>query len=198
MTCRNHVDVEEGVRLCTRCRMPYCGDCLVTIHGAPYCAACKTEKLLDVQSGTDAAAVLPLANIGRRFAAVIIDRMLFGFAVFAAVLIVSLFVASSKSDPEAIGFTLLGIFGGLYLGMIVYEGLMLASRGQTLGKIAMKIKVVRPDGLSITTGQAWGRTLLRSIMVSLLFLLNYIPAFVTKEKTCLHDLVANTRVVTID
>src|SRR5947207_4040646 len=110
MICRNHVDVEEGVRLCTRCRMPYCGDCLVTIHGAPYCAVCKTEKLLDVQSGTDTAAP-PLASIGRRFAAVIIDRMLFGFAVLAAILIVSLFVATSKTDPEAVGFPILGIFG---------------------------------------------------------------------------------------
>ena len=45
---------------------------------------------------------------------------------------------------------------------------MLSRRGQTLGKIALKIKVVRPDGSPITTGQAWGRSLLRGIMIHVL------------------------------
>jgi len=196
MICRNHVDVEEGVQPCARCGEPYCSDCLVILHGRPYCAVCKTEKLLDVQSGSDSA-VLPLANIGRRFAAIFIDRILFGFVAVAGFLLLALFM-TTKNDPAMIGFGILGIFGGLYLCLIAYEGLMLASRGQTLGKMAMKIRVVRPDGTPITTGQAWGRTLLRGIMISFLFLLNYIPAFVTKERTCLHDLVANTRVVSID
>jgi len=31
-----------------------------------------------------------------------------------------------------------------------------------------------------------------------LALLNYIPALATKEKTCIHDLVAGTRVVNVD
>lgn len=197
MICRNHVDVEEGVRLCARCRMPYCGDCLVTIHGEPYCAVCKTEKLLDIQSGANAAE-LPLASIGRRFAAIFIDRMLFGVVLVAIIISLVFVLARAKGDEESNVFAFVGAALVAYLGLIAYEALMLAARGQTLGKMAMKIKVVRPDGTTISTGQAWGRALLRSIMVSLLFLLNYIPAFVTKDKTCLHDLVANTRVVTID
>jgi uncharacterized RDD family membrane protein YckC len=197
MICRNHVDVEEGVRPCARCGLDFCADCLVSLHGLPYCATCKTEKLLDVQSGSDNA-VLPLANLGRRFAAFFIDRMLFGMTLMALFIVFILIMAGGKNNEGMVGVGAIGVVIGLYAGLILYEALMLSSRGQTLGKMAMKIKVVRPDGTSITTGQAWGRAALRGIMVSILFLLNYIPAFVTKDRTCLHDLVANTRVVAID
>jgi uncharacterized RDD family membrane protein YckC len=81
------------------------------------------------------------------------------------------------------------------IGQFVYEGLMLAARGQTVGKIAMKVKVVRPDGSDISTGQAWGRAAMRHVLVSCLCIINYLPAFFTLEKTTLHDMVASTRVV---
>jgi hypothetical protein len=36
---------------------------------------------------------------------------------------------------------------------------------------------------------------MRQVLASCLSIFDYIPAFFTKERTCLHDLVANTRVV---
>jgi len=60
--------------------------------------------------------------------------------------------------------------------------------------MALKVKVVRPDGTPITGGQAWGRALSRALL-GFLYLVDYIPAFFTKEKTTLHDLIARTRVV---
>jgi uncharacterized RDD family membrane protein YckC len=195
MICRNHVDVSEGVQPCARCGMSFCGDCVVMIHGQPYCATCKSEKLLDVQSGTDGGR-LPLATIGRRFAALWIDRMMFVVAVIAVILAGTLFSDIGKSD--SLGAAIIAAIGAIFLGYIVYEALMLSRRGQTVGKIALKIRVVRPDGSPITTSQAWGRSLLRGVMVHVLSLLNYIPALATKEKTCIHDLVANTRVINVD
>lgn len=194
MICQNHVDVDEGVSPCTRCGVNFCGDCVVVIHGQPYCATCKSEKLLDVQSGTDRGH-LPLATVGRRLAALFIDRLLFG-GTGVAVVIAAVFFAKPESDTFFI--VLFGGIGLAYVGLIVYEGFMLSARGQTLGKMALKIRVVRPDGTVITTGQAWGRAVLRGVMIHVLSLLNYIPALVTKEKTCIHDLVAGTRVISID
>src|SRR5436305_7391281 len=74
MICRNHVDVSEGVRRCSRCGTPFCRDCLVEIGGAPYCAMCKTEQLLDVRSGVSGP--LDLATIGKRFLAVLVDGII--------------------------------------------------------------------------------------------------------------------------
>jgi uncharacterized RDD family membrane protein YckC len=80
---------------------------------------------------------------------------------------------------------------------------MLQLRGQTLGKMARGLKVVRPDGGDISTGQAWVRPLVRdgigflSAFAPCASLVNYLWAMFTKEKTCLHDLAAKTRVVKV-
>lgn len=199
MICRNHVDVSEGVRLCARCRQPYCTDCVVTIQGQPFCAVCKSEKLLDVQSGSDAA-VLRLASIGRRFAAQWVDgfvfslplMVLFGGAVFVAS------IAGKMENGAFFGISFLVLMVVYFLGSIAYDALMLARRGQTLGKMLLRIRVVRPDGSPISTSQAWGRAAIRGVMVHLLALVNYLPVFFTNERTCVHDMAAKTRVVSID
>jgi len=199
MVCQNHIDVTEGVRRCARCGGTFCGDCLVTIGGQPYCAVCKNEKVMDVQSGTDAS-TLQLATIGRRAGAIIIDNMVVGipawilFFVFA----VALTPMMKGGGEAAFGFLFVGVILLVFVGFVSYEALMLTRNGQTLGKMALHIRVVRPDGSAISAGQAWGRALMRVVLIHVLALLNYIPAFVTKDKTCLHDMVAKTRVVQAD
>jgi uncharacterized RDD family membrane protein YckC len=191
LSCRNHPDVIEGLRYCSRCGQPYCPDCLVNIRGNSYCATCKNEQLLDLSSGVDPNA-LELAGVGRRFGALLIDGLLLSIPVMIVVGI-SIAVAMSNKDFNPLWIQP-AIFGSVFF-YVVYEALMLGARGQTLGKIALKIKVVRPDGTPISKGQAWGRSFMRQILASCLSIFNYLPAFFTKERTCLHDLVANTRVV---
>src|SRR5258708_31367801 len=193
--CRNHWDVVEGLRQCSRCGQTFCRDCLVGINGRPYCAGCKNEQLLDVRSGVAMAANLDLADPGRRFVALLIDGFITGipFIVLMTVAMVSIFSANRMTPETILWFQ--PLMWLLVVGQFVYEGLMLAARGQTVGKIAMKIKVVRPDGSDISTGQAWGRAAMRHILASCLCIINYLPAFFTQEKTTLHDMVASTRVV---
>ena len=191
MSCRNHPDVLEGLRLCTRCSGPFCKDCLVDIQGRPYCATCKREQLLDVRSGVDRT-VLNLAGIGRRFGAIFIDGLLINIPLYIVIFFVMIGPASRGEEPALwvnfIGFPFMII-------NIVYEGLMLQYRnGQTVGKKALNVRVVRPDGSPISPGQAWGRTAMRTVL-GCLWIVDYIPAFFTQEKTTLHDMIANTRVV---
>lgn len=193
--CRNHWDVVEGLRPCSRCGQTFCRDCLVDINGRAYCASCKNEQLLDVRSGVTVATNLDLADPGRRFVALFIDGFVVGLP-FIVLMIVAMVGAFSTNhlSPEAMMW--LQPLSWLWIiGQFVYEGLMLAARGQTVGKIAMKVKVVRPDGSDISTGQAWGRAAMRHVLVSCLCIINYLPAFFTQEKTTLHDMVASTRVV---
>jgi uncharacterized RDD family membrane protein YckC len=160
----------------------------------PYCASCKNEQLLDVQSGVRTSGSLNLADPLRRFVALLLDGLIVGFPLGLIVAIVVVIIASSGKE-EAL-MVVLPFVWLLALGaMPVYEGIMLSKRGQTFGKMAMKIKVVRIDGSDITTGQAWGRAAMRAVMQSCLALINYLPAFFTQEKTALHDMVASTRVV---
>jgi uncharacterized RDD family membrane protein YckC len=194
MICRNHVDVSEGVRRCSRCGAGFCGDCLVTIDGRPYCATCKTEQLMDVRSGVDRTS-MSYGGMLKRFGAQILDGLLQAvpsYAIMFAVMFGSGMMNNPSAEPSPL---LLVMYIPFFLIPVVYEGLMLSLKdGQTVGKMALNLRVVRPDGSSITRGQAWGRAVMR-VVLSCLWIVDYIPAFFTDEKTTLHDLVAGTRVI---
>ena len=192
VSCTNHWEVIEGLEHCSRCTLPFCGDCLVTIGGARYCAHCKDEQMRDVVSGV---AGVQLASRLRRFAAIWIDGLITAIPLWTVIFSLygfSLFGRMARGVVPP-GMRYLSYSAGVIF--FVYEGLMLASRGQTLGKMALRIKVVRADGSPISKGQAWGRSAVRAIMLSFLAILNYLPVLLTKEKTCVHDMAAKTRVV---
>jgi uncharacterized RDD family membrane protein YckC len=197
MTCRNHPDVSEDLRRCSRCGGTFCRDCLVDMQGLPYCAACKSEQLLDVRSGVDRT-VRQYAGIGARFGAMFIDGLIVNIPMMGVLIFFAVFAAMStaktQSEPPfwinfiSIPFMFVSFF---------YEALMLQyKKGQTLGKMAVKVKVVRVDGSDISSGQAWGRAGMR-LVLGCFWIADYIPAFFTQDKTTLHDMVAGTRVVEI-
>jgi uncharacterized RDD family membrane protein YckC len=185
-----------GVVRCRRCEKTFCRNCVVALRGQYYCAQCKGQQVRDIQSGTEAGA-LELASIGRRFAAMWVDSMVAMVVVVPAVF--AIVMTGPGTSPQAAeaamnGLVLFATIGAVIL-MLLYEGLMLARRGQTLGKMAVGIKVVTPEGRDIGTGQAWGRAVLRQIFWSYLAFINYLPALFTKQKTAIHDLACKTRVV---
>ena len=188
MLCRTHVDVAEGVRRCARCGTPYCPDCLVEIAGRPYCATCKNEQLLDLQSGVQHGQ-LALASRWNRFGALIVDGLLIAIPMWA-IMFLMIFMVPADGEPP-LWMQLIGVPFSIL--SIIYEALMLQYKnGQTLGKMALKVRVVRPDGSPISGGQAWGRVAIRTILGCGI---DYIPALFTQEKTAIHDMVAGTRVV---
>jgi uncharacterized RDD family membrane protein YckC len=184
MICRNHVDVSEGVRRCGRCGSTFCRDCLVEIGGKPYCATCKTEQLLDVRSGVSGP--LDLAAIGRRFWAYLADAVILyvvnfamGFAIGVAMRGGTQWVLSCVSVLFSLVIT------------ISYDGFMTAASGQTLGKKALRVKVVSETGADVTTGQAWGRAAAKLIPFSA------VVALFNNDRKGIHDMLARTRVVNI-
>lgn len=196
MICRNHIDVSEGVRQCTRCGGTFCGNCLVDIGDHPYCADCKTQQLLDARSGVDRT-VLQYASLLKRFGAVLLDNLVLCIPNVALVAVV-LTLTGSWSDPNEAGGWMQLANVPAFAFAIGYEALMLILKnGQTLGKMATGVRVVRPDGSPITNGQAWGRAVMRTVL-GCLIIVDYIPAFFTEEKTTLHDMIAGTRVVDAD
>jgi uncharacterized RDD family membrane protein YckC len=191
--CRNHPDLIEGIRHCSRCGGPFCRDCLVTVGDRLYCQTCKIEQLRDLQSGVDRTR-LNYAGGGRRFLALLLDRLIVVLPPYA--LFIILMIVTEKDGEPSLWPMLLLI--PIIFGMPFYEALMMHYRqGQTLGKKALGLRVVRVDGSPITAGQAWGRAFLRLAFESCISIIDYIPAFFTDEKTTLHDMTAGTRVVDV-
>ncbi len=192
MLCRNHVDVSEGIRRCSRCGTTFCRDCLVEIHGHPYCATCKTEQLLDVRSGVDQT-VLNYAGVGKRFGAVLIDGLIVTMPIYLVFLAAMFLPTRSGGEPNM--FIVAPAYILLIIAQPIYEGLMFSRKnGQTIGKSAMKVRVVRPDGSPMTPGQCWGRAF-GKMLLGCAGIFDYLPAIFTKDKTTLHDMVAKTRVI---
>jgi uncharacterized RDD family membrane protein YckC len=203
MPCQNHPSLDDRLTRCTRCGESFCPDCIVQIGGYPYCAVCKDEAMRDLRSGLAAhqGRALEMASLGRRFLALFVDNMIVWIPLLILFFVMAvpnnLFkeVGSSTPSPAFIVFQILISLGYVGFG-VVYEGVMLASGGQTVGKKLLHIKVVTPDGNDITRGQAWTRALVRHLLGAVLCLgfVDYLVAF-GQERTCIHDHAARTRVV---
>jgi uncharacterized RDD family membrane protein YckC len=191
--CLNHFDAIEGLQHCARCGRVFCNDCLVMLGGLPYCAACKNEQALDIQSGVNPMAT-QYAGIGRRFLALLIDTIVVGIPmqVFSGVIQASTIFFKSV----ALQFTAIGVVTLISMAVTVaYEALMLLKRnGQTIGKLALQIRVVRVDGSPLSPREAWLRPVVR-VFTAMLCGADYFPALFTVEKTAIHDMAAATRVV---
>ena len=148
--------------------------------------------------------VLQMATIGKRFVALLVDQMILLIPALALMLAIAvpngLFKEAGAADPSPAFLMFQVLFSLAWMGFgIAYEGTMLASGGQTVGKKLLRIKVVTPEGNDITSGQAWTRAAVRHVMSAVLCLgfVDYLVGL-GQERTCIHDQAARTRVVNWD
>src|SRR5215210_7605620 len=127
MICRNHVDVSEGVRRCSRCGGTFCSNCLVNIGDRPYCAGCKTEHLLDARSGVDRSAIR-LSGFWQRLGAYLIDYLIQLAAIYAVLIPAGIIVAMNNSKSSNLNLWFLAAYPFIFAIIICYEALMLQNK----------------------------------------------------------------------
>lgn len=76
-----------------------------------------------------------------------------------------------------------------------YSVLLLWQRGATLGKQAMRLKVVSSEGESLTLVNALYRETIGKYLSEAVFYLGYLIMGADREKRTLHDILCDTRVV---
>lgn len=141
-----------------------------------------------------AAASQPVGGGGVRLAAAAIDHVLLA----GVDLIVMYFTARIAGLPMSAWSTLppVPLFAFLILLKLAYFSAFTAVGGQTIGKMALRIRVVTAEEAPVDAALAIKRAL--AAAVSAMFLgLGYVPAFFDVERRTLHDRVARTRVVTL-
>lgn len=162
-----------------------------------------------------------LADRGARFLARFIDWTLSCLiAIPGAVILggelIKLFVAAAQGrQPDLADFDvarlILGcsVLAGLWLVLLVIQVWMLTTRGQSIGKRMVKIRIVRLDGSPAGIVHAWLiRELVISVVTSVVAILPLIGSFLQfgfyvtdwcmifrDDRRCLHDLMASTKVV---
>jgi uncharacterized RDD family membrane protein YckC len=160
-------------------------------------------KVEPVAPPTTAQPEIRLASIGKRWLAIIIDGFIVGIAT-VLVLIVSgalapLDAAMSSANEVAVSeafsrFQSNTLTVNLLVSAIYNVALMVWFNGRTLGKMMLRLRVVKKRGGAITILDA----LLRNVfgyMISQIFLLGYLWALFDAEKQTWHDKMAGTVVV---
>ena len=139
----------------------------------------------------------PYKGFWIRFVAAIIDGIVLTIiTIFLAVFSLVIFGAA-LGEGAGIGMFLL-VFILASLGTILYKPIMEASGYQgTFGKYALGLKVIDKNGQKISMTSSFVRTILFIIgtQAFLLFLGSIMVGF-TEYKQGLHDILANTYVVT--
>ncbi len=138
-------------------------DEIITIQGRRVCAEGKAELLERLKSGESMPGELERPAAFRRFACMFVDGLVLGLAgiilgfLFLGPAFFTAYAQQGTGGTVAmgIGLTLLQLANtGI---AVAYYTLMHGRTGQTLGKMAGKIKVVKADGTPITTQIAFAR-----------------------------------------
>lgn len=144
-----------------------------------------------------------LASIGKRWLAIVIDGFI--VAIVTALLLVAsgalapLDAAMASADEAAVAAALSNFQSNtltinLLVSAIYNVALMVSLNGRTLGKMMLRLRVVKKRGGRVTLLDA----LLRNVfgyMISQIFLLGYLWAIFDGEKQAWHDKMAGTVVV---
>lgn len=147
----------------------------------------------------------PLAGVGARFGAILLDGLILtGVSLLLVAVVAGVLALVVAALGESVGGTIAGIVAivgylALIVGAFLYEIVLTAGPyGQTIGKAVTGVRVIRPDGGRPTIGQSTGRALARSFLSPVIVYLGYLWALFDDRRRTWHDLLADTLVIQAD
>jgi uncharacterized RDD family membrane protein YckC len=187
----------EPTAACSECGGRFGVSDLIRYGNSRVCASCKPLFLQKLREGAAVDTGLKYGDFGVRFGAKLLDLVVM-WIVNMAIAAVFFGVLGSAGGNLRGGFLAVQL-GILALQMTVnfaYVVFFLGRFGATVGKMALRLRVVNPDGSPIGYGRAVGRYFAE--MVSGLTLgIGYLMVAFDPERRGLHDRIASTRVVRV-
>ena len=135
-----------------------------------------------------------------RFVAAIVDDIILAILMLVAIvpIVLAAGIPAALSDPAAFARAVASLGTAIaaisFLVPMLYEVIFVGWRGQTPGKMALKLKIIRTDGAEADYVKAFIRWIGKMISGFILFT-GYIMAAFTTNKRALHDYIAGTRVI---
>jgi predicted Zn finger-like uncharacterized protein len=137
----------------------------------------------------------PKAGFWIRVVSYLLDSVLLGVVQLVLSLLIGLAIGmmgiAAEGDP-AIN-TVIWLFGVSL--SISYAVFFIGYCGQTPGKMALRIKVIRTDGSPLTYGRAARREVLGKFISSILLGIGYLMVAFDSKKQGLHDKISDTYVI---
>ena len=131
-------------------------------------------------------------GVGIRFVALLIDSIILGIIGWILGVLFGVYTTGFTMNPQ-------GAVSGwgivTFIIYIAYYTYLEGTRGQTIGKMIMKIRVVKEDGSRIDMGTAFIRNILRIIDGLIFYLIGAILIWTSHKKQRLGDRAAKTVVI---
>ena len=184
-----------GTTTCAECGQAFPPEDVISLGGVSVCGTCKPIALQRMKEGAALPGQLVLAGFWARFAAKFLDNLILQIPFQVLTIAVVGGLTSSMGEETAAAVSII-ISLSYYPVWALYSIFFIGKYGQTPGKMALKIKVVTPDGEKVSYGRAagrWGAEILSALTCSI----GYIIAAFDEEKRALHDHLAKTRVVKV-
>lgn len=189
---------------CAECGRPSIADELARFGNLLICPACKDTYAQKLREGAAPAAQAVYAGFWIRVVGYLIDIIILTvvsailqFGIAGSLFTLPRIQPGTTPDPAVLG-AMAGVFGLVFLLQIAvqacYEAFFVAHLGATPGKLAIGVKVVRPDGSRVALGRAFGRYFAKMLSGLILFI-GYIMIGFDSQKRGLHDMICDTRVI---
>jgi uncharacterized RDD family membrane protein YckC/ribosomal protein S27AE len=179
--------------VCVECGKVFPTSEMIQYEDSWVCGNCKPIFFQKIREGVSAPRDLTYAGFWIRAGAKILD----GIILQVVNIPVRILLSGMSHDPHTqirMSFLVIGLSTALNLGYAVF---FLGKFGATPGKMALRLRVVTPDGGKISYGRAFGR-FFAELLSSIILCIGYIMAAFDDEKRALHDRICNTRVIRLN
>ena len=191
------LDPTVPVATCVECGHTFQEDDGIRIEDRFVCAWCKPTFFMRVHQGQPAVLDLVYAGFWIRFVAKFIDILIIGIPFQILVYFLQSAIGLDNPDTEFSPLIIFFFFASWIVPVaanLTYNAYFLSTSGATLGKKAVKIRVIRTNGDSLTFARALGRSA-AEIISNLICNIGYIMCVFDERKRTLHDHMADTIVV---
>ena len=145
----------------------------------------------------DEIAALPKAGFWIRVVATLVDAVVLTVLQVILSFLLGLVTSGFNGGMTEQGMVALSLVYSLFGTMLsmAYYVTFTGHGGQTPGKMAVRVKVIRTDGADITYGRAFFREVLGKFVSGVLLCIGYIMVAFDSQKQGLHDKIADTYVI---
>ena len=192
--------IPGGPATCQSCGGTFSTSDMVPYGNAWVCAACKPAFFQRLQQGQSPQVAMRYAGFWIRLVAKFIDSILLYIVQMPIGLALGLSLTGQPptNPAELSGYWIrLFISYGIGIGFgVAFTVFFLGRFGATPGKMALRLKVVRPGGAPISYWRAFGRYFAEMVS-AMTCAIGYVIAGFDGQKRALHDRIAATRVIRV-
>jgi len=192
---------------CSECGRPTAPEELARFGDRLVCPYCKNAYAQKLREGVAPTGYVRYGGFWLRVVAMLIDNIIVGIptGILAMLLMggsmLSMARMGNNPTPEEAISAMIPMFAAGALAALVgtvlncaYETFFVVKYGATPGKMALGLKVVRPDGSGIQVGRAIGRYFSK-VLSGMILYIGYIMVGIDSQKRGLHDMICDTRVI---